>query len=172
MRTREMALILFGVSGAGKTSVGQLLAQRLGWKFLDGDDFHSQPNLDLMKKGIPLEDEQRWPWLKTLRELIRQQFSAKNHIILACSALKKSYRDYLKVEERVLFVYLRGSYDLIADRIRQRSGHFMPEALLQSQFAALEEPELTENVITIEIEKPPRDLVDEIISRLSLETVD
>jgi len=164
-----MVLILFGVSGAGKTSVGQLLAQRIGWKFFDADDFHSQANIDLMKKGIPLEDEQRWPWLETLRDLIQKEEKERKNVVLACSALKKSYRDCLNLGPQVRFVYLRGDYDLIANQIRHRSDHFMPAALLQSQFATLEEPEATENVITIQTGRPVCELVAEIVSRLGLE---
>jgi len=163
-----MVLILFGVSGAGKTTLGKHLAVKLGWQFYDADDFHSQANIDLMEKGIPLRDEQRWPWLERLSELITKELAAKENAVLACSALKKAYREYLTVGPQVRFVYLRGSYELIANQIRHRSGHFMPSALLQTQFTTLEEPEPTENTIIIQLGRPEQELVDEIRSRLGL----
>ena len=163
-----MIVILFGVSGAGKTTLGQLLADELGWKFYEGDDFHSQANIDKMHAGVPLTDEDRRPWLESLRRLIERCLAAKENAILACSALKKSYRNYLRVSEEVKFVYLRGSYELIANQLRQRHGHFMNPELLQSQFATLEEPEAGEGVITIDLGRSPRELVDEIKNKLRL----
>jgi carbohydrate kinase (thermoresistant glucokinase family) len=159
-------VILFGVSGAGKTTVGQLLADELGWKFYEGDDYHPQANIDKMHAGVPLTDEDRQPWLESLRELIERCLAAKENAVLACSALKKSYRSYLRVNEEVKFVYLSGSYELIANQLRQRHGHFMNPELLQSQFAALEEPEPAEGVIVIELGGTPRELVDEIKKNL------
>ncbi len=159
-------VILFGVSGAGKTTVGQLLAGELGWMFYEGDDFHSQANIDKMHAGLPLTDEDRQPWLESLRRLIERCLAAKENAVLTCSALKKSYRSYLRVGEEVKFVYLRGSYELIADQLRQRHGHFMNPELLRSQFATLEEPESAENVIAIELGRRPRELVDEIKKKL------
>jgi gluconokinase len=161
-----MIVILFGVSGAGKTTLGQILADELGWKFYEGDDFHSQASIDKMRAGVPLTDEDRQPWLKRLRELIERCLAAEENAILAYSALKKSYRSYLRVNEEVAFVYLRGSYELIAGRLQQRRGHFMNPALLQSQFAALEEPDAAEGVIAIELGRSPPELVDEIKKKL------
>ncbi len=163
-----MIVILFGVSGAGKTTLGQLLADDLGWKFYEGDDFHSQANFDKMSAGTPLTDQDRQPWLESLRGLIERCLAAKKNAILTCSALKKSYRDHLRVNEEVRFVYLRGSYKLIADQLRQRQGHFMNPELLQSQFDTLEEPEATEAVIAIDLGPSQRELVDEIKKRLPL----
>jgi gluconokinase len=159
-------VILFGVSGAGKTTLGQLLAGELGWKFYEGDDFHSQANIDKMHAGVPLTDEDRQPWLESLRGLIERSLAAKENAVLTCSALKKSYRGYLRVNEQVEFVYLRGSYELVANRLRQRRGHFMNPELLRSQFATLEEPEAAEGVIAIELGRSPHELVDEIKKKL------
>ncbi len=163
-----MIVILFGVSGAGKTTLGQLLADELGWKFYEGDDFHPQANIDKMHAGVPLTDQDRQPWLDSLRELIERCLVAKQNAVLTCSALKKSYRSYLRVNEQVQFVYLRGSYELVANQLRQRHGHFMNPELLRSQFDALEEPEAAEGVITIELGRSPRKLVDEIKKKLGL----
>lgn len=163
-----MIVILFGVSGAGKTTLGQLLADELGWKFYEADDFHSQSNIDKMHAGMPLTDEDRRPWLENVRGLIERGLAAKENAVLTCSALKKSYRSYLRVNEEVEFVYLRGSYELVANQLRQRHGHFMNPELLQSQFATLEEPEAAEGVIAIDLGRSPRELVDEIKRKLRL----
>jgi carbohydrate kinase (thermoresistant glucokinase family) len=159
-------IIVFGVSGAGKTTVGQLLAERLEWKFYEGDDFHSQANIDKMHAGVPLTDEDRQPWLQKLRERIERCLAAGENAIFACSVLKKSYRLALRVSEQVRFVYLRGSAELIANQLGQRQGHFMNPDLLQSQLDTLEEPESAENVIVIELGRPPLELVKEIKGKL------
>ena len=161
-----MTAIVFGVSGAGKTTLGQMLADELGWKFYEGDDFHSQANIDKMRAGLPLTDGDRWPWLESLRGLIERCLAAKQNAIITCSTLKKSYRSYLRVSQEVEFVYLRGSYDLIGHQLQHRRGHFMNPELLQSQFDTLEEPEAAEGVIAIELGRSPRELVDEIIKKL------
>jgi gluconokinase len=158
--------ILFGVSGAGKTTLGQLIAAELGWKFYEADDFHSQANIDKMHAGVPLTDEDRRPWLDSLRGLIERCLATKENTVLTCSALKQSYRSYLRVSEEVKFVYLRASYELVAQQLRQRQKHFMNPALLKTQFATLEEPEARERVIMIELGRTPRELVDEIIKKL------
>ena len=163
-----MIVILFGVSGAGKTTVGKLLAQELGWRFYEADDFHSQANIDKMRRGIPLTDEDRWPWLESLRQLIKRSLEAGENAVLACSALKKAYRDHLGVSTEVKFVFLRGDYALIAKQLRHRHGHFMNPALLRSQFAELEEPQPDENVLTIELGRTPHELVKEIKTMLHL----
>lgn len=163
-----MIVILFGVSGAGKTTVGQLLADELGWKFYEGDDYHSQANIDKMHAGMPLTDADRQPWLESLRGLIERCLAAKENAVLTCSALKKSYRSYLRVNEEVKFVYLRGSYELVASQLRQRHGHFMNPELLQSQFATLEEPGSAEDAVTIELGRSPLGLVAEIKKKLRL----
>jgi gluconokinase len=160
-------IIIFGVSGAGKTVIGQLLAQELGWKFYDADDFHSAANLEKMHRGIPLTDEDRQPWLKSLRDLIKRCLAAGENVVLACSALKESYRRYLRISAEVKLVYLRGDYELIAAQLRQRRGHFMNPALLQSQFADLEEPRPGEAVV-IELGRSPAELVQEIKTKLEI----
>ena len=127
-------IIVFGVSGAGKTAVGKLLARELGWQFLDADDFHPAANIEKMGSGRPLTDEDRWPWLDRLREQIEQLLSAGENAVLACSALRHAYRDRLHVSDEVKFVFLRGDYALVEKQLRSRRGHFMNAALLQSQF--------------------------------------
>ncbi|MEY2606829.1 MAG: gluconokinase [Verrucomicrobiota bacterium] len=162
-----MVIILFGVSGSGKTLIGQLLAQELGWKFYDADDFHSAANIEKMRRGIPLTDEDRQPWLERLRELIKRCLAAGENAVLACSALKESYRRYLRISDDVKLVYLRGDYALIAAQLQQRRGHFMNPALLQTQFADLEEPQPGEAVV-IELGRSPAELVQEIRRKLEL----
>jgi len=161
-----MVVIIFGVSGAGKTTIGQLLADELGWRFYEADDFHSQVNIDKMRQGVPLTDEDRWPWLESLGELIKQCVAAGENAVLACSALKEAYRRRLRVNADVKLVFLRGDYELIANQLRQRRGHFMNPVLLQSQFADLEEPKPTEGAAVIQLGRTPREIVQEIKSKL------
>ena len=161
-----MIVIIFGVSGAGKTTIGQLLAKELGWRFYEADDFHSQANIDKMHQGVPLTDENRWPWLENLRQLIKRCLAADENAVLACSALKGAYRRHLRVSDNVKLVFLRGNYELIANQLRQRHGHFMNPALLQSQFADLEEPQATEHAVVIDLGRSPRELVQEIKHKL------
>ena len=134
-----MIIILFGVSGSGKTTIGRLLAQELGWKFYDADKFHSAPNLEKMRQGIALTDADRGPWLKRLRELLRECMARKENAILACSALKEKYRAFLQLNGEIRWIYLKGEYDLIVDRLEQRRSHFMNANLLRNQFEILEE---------------------------------
>ena len=161
-----MVVIIFGVSGAGKTTIVQALAEELGWRFYEADDFHSQANIDKMRQGVPLTNEDRWPWLESLRQLIKRCLAADENALLACSALKGAYRRHLRVSDNVKLVFLRGNYELIANQLRQRHGHFMNPALLQSQFADLEEPQPTEGAAVIELGRSPRELVQEINSKL------
>jgi gluconokinase len=161
-------VIVFGVSGAGKTTVGKLLARELGWRFLEADDFHSQANVEKMHRGIPLTDEDRWPWLERLREQIARSLAAKENAVLACSALKRAHREQLRVSDEVKFVFLRGDYAIIEKQLRQRRGHFMNPELLRSQFADLEEPKLDEDVITVELGRAPEEIVEEIKTKLHL----
>ena len=165
-------MIIFGVSGAGKTTLGNLLARELGWAFYEADDFHSPANVEKMRAGIALTDKDRWPWLESLSELVKRSLATGENAILASSALKKKYRDRLQVGADVRFVYLRGGYELIANQLRHRRGHFMNPALLQSQFADLEEPRPAEGAIVIELGRSPSELVDQIKSRLRLSRAD
>ena len=152
-----MIVILMGVSGSGKTTIGERLAQALGWPFYDGDQFHPPANVAKMQQGMPLTDEDRWPWLHALRAHIETCIHRGVSAVLACSALKQAYREYLIVDEaEVRLVYLKGDYDLIHERLAQRHGHFMPPGLLASQFAALEEPE---HGVVVDVVHSPATLV-------------
>jgi gluconokinase len=159
-------VIVFGVSGTGKTTMGKLLAQEVGWHFYEADDFHSRANIEKMHRGIPLTDADRWPWLESLRQLIERSLEASENAVLACSALKRAYRERLRVSDEVKFVFLRGDYALIEKQLRRRHGHFMNPELLRSQFADLEEPKPDENVLTIELGFTPEEIVEEIKIKL------
>ena len=163
-----MTVIIFGVSGAGKTTAGKLLSRQLGWRFVEADDFHPAANIEKMRSGHPLTDEDRWPWLDRLRQQIEQLLSARENAVLACSALKRAYRERLRVNNEVKFVFLRGDHALIEKQLRSRHGHFMDANLLQSQFDDLEEPQPNENVLTIELGRPPEDIADRIEEKLNL----
>lgn len=130
-----------GVSGSGKTTVGTLLASRLGWEFADGDDYHSAANVEKMRSGIPLTDEDRAPWLKSLQALIVSWIDSKRNVILACSALKEAYRDELVAGPEVRVVYLKADRALLGERLHMRQGHYMKESMLESQIETLEEPQ-------------------------------
>jgi gluconokinase len=161
-----MIIILMGVSGVGKTTVGAWLAQALGWPFYDGDQFHPPANVAKMRQGMPLTDEDRWPWLQALRTHIETWVQQGMSAVLACSALKQAYREYLMIDEaEVKLVYLKGDYDLIYERLAQRRGHFMPPGLLASQFAALEEPE---QGVIVDIVHPPETIVALIREQLGV----
>jgi gluconokinase len=161
-------VIVFGVSGAGKTTIGKLLAKRLGWRFLEADDFHPRGNIEKMRDGLPLMDKDRWPWLKLLREQIERSLAANENAVIACSALKRKYRERLRVSNDVKFVLLRGDYALVEKQLHSRRGHFMNSDLLRSQFADLEEPESDEDAVTIELGRAPEELVEEIETKLRL----
>jgi gluconokinase len=148
-----------GVSGCGKTTVGKLLSQSLGWSYFDADDFHSSDNISKMERGIALDDADRQPWLQSLQQLIRDHLDKGDSAILACSALKHSYREMLLVDQRVRLVYLKGGYELIEQRLGSRRGHYMPPKLLSSQFEALEEPA---DVLSVDITSSPEQIVQAI----------
>lgn len=152
----------------GKTTVGRLLARELGWRFIEADDFHPAANIEKMRSGRPLTDEDRRPWLDCLRKQIEQLLSAGENAVLACSALKLAYRDRLRVNDEAKFVFLHGDYAQVEEQLRTRHGHFMNPALLQSQFDDLEEPGSGEDALTIELGKTPEGLVDEIKTKLGL----
>jgi gluconokinase len=160
-----MIVILMGVVGAGKTTVGRLLAQQLQWKFADADDFHPAANIAKIRQGISLSDDDRWPWLRLLRASIANWSSTGVSVVLACSALKESYRQELTTGPDVRFVYLKGSASLIAGRLGLRQGHFADGQILDSQIADLEEPEAA---ITVDVGKPPQQIVTEIRDKLHL----
>lgn len=161
-----MVVILFGVTGAGKTVVGRLLAEELGWSFYEGDTFHPPASVEKMRHGVPLSDEDRWPWLDALRTLVAQCLARGEDAVLACSALKSAYRARLRIDDRVQLVHLEGDFQLIARRLRERQGHFMDPALLESQFEALEEPH--GEAIVVDVAGSPRAIVKEIRKRLGV----
>jgi gluconokinase len=156
-----------GVSGCGKSTIASMLAHRLNWIYEDGDWFHPQSNVRKMHAGEPLTDEDRWPWLHGIAAWIDATRRVGNHGTVACSALKRAYRDILVGERTdVRIVYLKGAQALIARRLAARDGHFMPPSLLESQFAALEEPQPDEHPIVVSIVPHPREIVEEIVKRL------
>jgi gluconokinase len=160
-------VVVMGVSGSGKSTIAAMLAHRLNWIFEEGDWFHPPSNIEKMHRGEPLTDEDRWPWLEGIAAWIDATRRAGNHGTVACSALKRAYRDIL-VGGRpdVRIVYLKGERDLIARRLAARNGHFMPPALLDSQFATLEEPQPDEHPIVVSIGAHPREVVEQIVKRL------
>jgi gluconokinase len=160
-----MIVIVMGVVGSGKTTVGLLLASELGWKFADADDFHSPANIEKIRGGIPLTDEDRWPWLKRLRSAIEEWIKKKQNTVLACSALKRSYRQELNAGTEVRLIYLKGSAGLIAKRLHSRHGHFADEKILASQMADLQEPEAA---VSVEITSTPAEIVSQIREKLGL----
>lgn len=162
-----MVIILMGVSGSGKTTVGRRLAEALGWRFRDADEFHSPESVAKMVAGEPLTDEDRWPWLERLRALVEEALEEGEGLVLACSALKRAYRERLVVDpERVKLVLLRGPRELIARRLAERRGHFMPARLLESQLATLEPPE---EAWVVDVGEAPDVVVAGIIAGLGLQ---
>ncbi len=159
-----MVIIIMGVEGSGKTTIGKMLAEKLGWKFYDADDYHPKSNVEKMRRGVPLNDYDRQPWLAEVRKLISFSLNHNEPSIVACSALKESYREYLKhKEDDVIFVYLRGDKNTISNRLAARKGHFAGTELLKSQLQTLEEPQ---DAITADIANKPEAITDYIIKKL------
>src|SRR6266446_2590954 len=158
-------VLLMGPAGSGKTTIGELLAARLGWEFADGDSFHSPANIEKMAHGVPLDSNDRIPWLYAIREAMEQWTAQQRNVVLACSALKKIYREFLQINSSVKLVYLKGTYELLRGRLHARKGHYATEQILKSQLADLEEPA---DAITIDVARSPEEIVLEIRRQLSL----
>jgi gluconokinase len=157
-------VLIMGVEGSGKTSVGQLLAQTLGWMLVDADDFHSASNKDKMSRGVPLDDADRGPWLRAIHAFVLNQTKEGHNVVLACSALKQSYRQQLQQGMETKTVFLKGRFELFYSRLQKRQAHFAKETLLASQFASLEEPT---DAVTIDASLPEAEIVTQIKAMLS-----
>ena len=163
------ALIVMGVSGSGKTTIGEQLAAKIGWRYEDADIFHPASNVAKMSAGHPLTDEDRWPWLQAIADEIDRVCRAGQNAVIACSALKRAYRDILlHGRNDVRIIFLRGTQDLIANRLAERKGHFMPAGLLASQFKTLEPPDASENTVIVSIDASVDAIVDDIVRQLRL----
>ena len=162
-----MIVLVMGVTGSGKTTVGQMLSQQLGWEFADADSFHPPANIEKMRQGIGLTDAERQPWLANIHDAIMRWTAEGRSVVVACSALKRAYRRQLCQGVKLDIVYLRGTYQLIAERLQHRTGHYATESLLTSQFEALEEP-VDEEVAVIDINHSTEEIVAEVRKRLGL----
>jgi gluconokinase len=164
------AIVVMGVAGSGKTTIGERLAEQLGWTYEDGDKFHPRSNVEKMSAGHPLTDEDRWPWLQAIADEIDRLCRLGGNVVVACSALKRAYRDVL-VHGRadVRIVYLDGTHELIASRLAARKGHFMPPTLLESQLKTLQPPGADENPVTVSIDASAEAIVDDIVRKLALD---
>jgi gluconokinase len=160
-----MILLVMGVTGSGKTTVGKLLAQSLGWLFLDADDFHPAENIEKMKHGVPLTDQDREPWLAAIHAELQKCAGKKQDAVLACSALKESYRERLAAGVDLRICYLKGTYSEIAARLQSRTGHFAGEAILAGQFADLEEPR---DALVLPVSNTPEEIVGDVLRKLQL----
>jgi gluconokinase len=160
-----MILLLMGVTGSGKTTVGKLLAQRLGWPFLDADDFHPPQNIEKMQHGVPLTDQDREPWLAAIHAELLLCAAKNQHAVLACSALKHSYRERLASGVDLRICYLQGTYSEIAARLQSRTGHFAGEAILAGQFADLQEPR---DALVLPVSNTPEEIVKAVLRNLKL----
>jgi len=163
------ALVVIGVSGSGKSTIADHLAERLGWRYEDGDGFHPASNVAKMSAGQPLADADRWPWLQAIADEIDRLSADGERAVIACSALKRAYRDILvHGRDDVRIVFLDGTQNLIAARLAARKGHFMPPGLLASQFKTLERPGANERPIIVSIDVPVEAIVDDIVNQLNL----
>lgn len=162
------ALLVMGVSGSGKSRIGALLAARLGWAFKDADDLHPPGNVEKMRAGVPLDEDDRGPWLLEVSAWIESAQGEGRPVVVACSALRRAHRAVLVAGPHVRLVYLRGSEALIAARIAARTGHFMPGSLLRTQFEALEEPGPGEDAVTASVEPAPEQVVADVVEKLGL----
>jgi len=158
------ALVLMGVSGTGKSTIGRMLCDRLGWPLYDGDDLHPPANVAKMARGEPLDDDDRMPWLQRIADLIRRHLDEGRPAVFICSALKRQYREVLLIDPRVRLVWLKGDYDLILERMTSREGHYMKPGMLQSQFRDLEPPE---DAPAFDIDRPPEAVVDAVLAHLA-----
>jgi gluconokinase len=160
-----MIVVIMGVTGSGKTTIGMLLADRLGWMFADGDSFHPARNIEKMRRGIPLDDADRAPWLQAIHDAMVGWARDKRNVVIACSALKRAYRRELSEGLTLTFVYLRGSLELIRERLQHRTGHYADAHILAGQFADLEAPD---DALVVDIGQSPENIVAEIRRRLAL----
>ncbi|MEC5170931.1 gluconokinase [Glaciihabitans sp. GrIS 2.15] len=169
MTAKPVVLVVMGVSGCGKSTVAALLAGRLAWPFEEGDALHPQANIEKMTAGHPLTDEDRAPWLQKVAAWVEEQLDAGQSGLITCSALKRAYRDVINRRgSGIVFVYLSGTRETIAARLTARHGHYMPASLLESQFAALEEPTPDEPEITIDVGPAPGVIAQHIVEQLNL----
>jgi gluconokinase len=167
------ALIVMGVSGSGKSTIAAELAKQLSWTFEDGDRFHPASNVAKMSAGHPLTDEDRWPWLQAIADEIDRVCKADGHVVIACSALKRAYRNILvHGRDDVRIVFLEGSQALIADRLAKRKNHFMPPGLLDSQFKTLEPPQADEHPFTVSIDAPVETIVNNIVAQVATQSTE
>jgi gluconokinase len=170
MMPTPCAIVVMGVSGSGKTTIASLLADRLRWRFVEGDSLHPAANVARMREGVALTDDDRWPWLDAIAASIGHARASGEHCVIACSALKRAYRERLCAGlDDVRFVHLRGELGLVTSRMRERTGHYMPLALLKSQFDTLEEPGPEESPLVVSIERSPGEIVATIIATLDRE---
>jgi gluconokinase len=163
--TQVSAIVVMGVAGCGKSTVAALLAERLGWELLEGDDLHPARNVERMRAGIPLDDDDRAPWLAAVAERMRDRRAAGQPLVVTCSALARRYRDVLRADG-VLFAHLDGSRELLERRIVERSAHFMKAGMLDSQLRTLEPPEQDESSVTVDIDAVPQVIVDRLLAEL------
>jgi gluconokinase len=163
-------IVVMGVSGSGKSTIGRALAERLHWRFAEGDEFHSAANIAKMRAGVALTDEDRWPWLDAIAEWIRDARAKGERCVVACSALKRAYRERIAAgREDVRFVHLAGDPDAIAVRLARRTGHYMPLSLLKSQFDALEPPAADERAVLVSADEVPDRIVSDVLAALALQ---